>query len=406
MYQPNAIHRKLEEIASLLTAQPSSADISLTGGDAGRALFLLYYYKLSGREAYLDKAIELMDDLLVNVTQSECDPSFAGGLAGIGWLLQHAVDNNFLDADVHHLLGKMDAALYQWMMAEIQRGNYDYLYGATGVALYFLHKAAADEQYAGGLSNFISALEAQAIAEQEMIKWKAFILHEGMYGPDSCGDTFNLGLSHGIPSIIAFLVKAGQQPTLAAQCSRLVEKSCRFLQHHMRPPEAYGSYFGYLVNADGIQTPASRLAWCYGDLGVCATLWQAGEALQQESIKAAALDIARFNAPKRDLAAGFVQDACFCHGTSGIAHIYHKMYKHTGETLFSEAAAFWYDQTLAMATFDDGLAGYKTFIGTDPANGEWHNVPGLLEGVSGIGLSLISAVAAFEPAWDEALLLS
>lgn len=406
MYQPvNAIHEKLDEIANLLSAQPSSADISLTGGDAGRALFLLYYYKLSGREAYLDKAIELMDDLLVNITQFDCDPSFAGGLAGVGWLLQHAVDNNFLDADVQLLLGKMDTALYQWMMTEIQRGNYDYLYGATGVALYFLRKAAVDEQYTMGLGNFVSTLEAQAIAEQEMIKWKAFMLHEGMYGPNVCGDTYNLGLSHGIPSIIAFLVRAGRQPSLTAQCSRLIEKSCRFLQHHMRPPETYGSYFGYLVNADGEQTPASRLAWCYGDLGVCTTLWQAGEALQQENIKAAALEIARYNAPKRDLAAAYVQDACFCHGTSGIAHIYHKMYRHTGEPLFSEAAGFWYEQTLAMATFEDGLAGYKTFVGTDSADGEWHNVPGLLEGVSGIGLSLISAVAGFEPAWDEALLL-
>ena len=59
-----------------------------------------------------------------------------------------------------------------------------------------------------------------------------------------------------------------------------------------------------------------------------------------------------------------------------------------------------------MATFEDGLAGYKTYMSTDPQHGEWHSVPGLLEGVSGIGLSLIAAVAEFEPVWDEALLLS
>lgn len=408
MYQRvNAIHQKLEEIAELLTAQPSSADISLTGGDAGRALFLLYYYKLSCNETYLDKAIDLMDDLLVNVTQSDCDPSFAGGLAGIGWLLDHAVHNEFLDADVHELLGKMDHKLNQWMMAEIQKGNYDYLYGATGVALYFLHKTTVEERYTTYLGRYIAALEQQSIAEQEMIKWNAFMLQEGMYGPDACkGDTFNLGLSHGIPSIIAFLVKAGRQPALAAQCRRLVQKSCRFMQHHMRPPEEHGSYFGYLVNGNGVQTPASRLAWCYGDLGVCTTLWQAGEALQQKDIKTAALKIARFNAPKRDLAAGHVDDACFCHGASGIAHIYHKMHLHTGEPLFREAAGFWYEKTLAMATFDDGLAGYKTYVAAGPQQGEWHNMPGLLEGVSGIGLSLISAVAGFEPLWDEALLLS
>lgn len=407
MYQPVcAIHQKLEEIANVLTAQPSTADISLTGGDAGRALFLLYYYKLSGDEACLDKAIELMDDLLVNITQADCHPSFAGGLAGVGWLLQHAVNNDFLDADIHLLLGKMDEALYQWMMAEIGRGNYDYLYGATGVALYFLRKTTVHERYTEWLGHFIDALEAQAIAEKEMIKWKAFVLQDGMYGPDAQQDTFNLGLSHGIPSIVTFLSKAGRHTAIAEQCNRLAQQGCRFLQHHMRPPEEHGSYFGYVVNGCGTQSAASRLAWCYGDLGVCTTLWQAGEALQQEHIRSAALNIARFNAPKRDLAAGHVQDACFCHGTSGIAHIYHKMYRHTGEPLFKEAAGFWYEKTLDMATFEDGLAGYKTYMSTDPQHGEWHNVPGLLEGVSGIGLSLIAAVAEFEPVWDEALLLS
>ena len=407
-YEPtvNAIHQKLEEIAKLLIGQPPSADISLAGGDAGRALFLLYYYKLSGSEYYLDKAIELMDELLVNITQSDCHPSFAGGLAGVGWLLQHAVNNGFLDADIHLLLGSMDDRLCEWMMNEIQRGNYDYLYGATGVALYLLGKTAIDEKYITYLAAYINALEEQAIGEQEMIKWKAFLLQEGMYGPDTCQDIFNLGLSHGIPSIICFLVKASREPALTAQCSRLIQKSCRFLQHHMRAPEEHGSYFGYLVNGSGTQTAASRLAWCYGDLGVCTTLWQAGEALQQEDIKNAALKIARFNAHKRDLPAALVQDACFCHGASGIAHIYHKMYRHTGEPLFSDTAGFWYEKTLAMATFEDGLAGYKTYMGASPGNGEWHNVPGLLEGVSGIGLSLISAVAGFEPAWDEALLLS
>ncbi len=407
MHQPVcAIHHKLEEIAALLCAQPSTADISLTGGDAGRALFLLYYYKLTGKEAFLDKAIELMDDLLANVAQTNCHPSFAGGLAGIGWLMQHAVQHDFLDADIHLLLGKMDEALYQWMMAEINKGNYDYLYGATGVALYFLRKTNANERYSNWLADYITALEEQAIPEQEMIKWRAYMLQEGMYGPEAQQDTFNLGLSHGIPSIISFLSKASRHPPITEQCARLVEKSSRFLQYHMRPPEEHGSYFGYVVNGCGKQTPASRLAWCYGDLGVCTTLWQAGDALQQAPLKTAALEIARFNAPKRDLAAGHVLDACFCHGTSGIAHIYHKMYRHTNEPLFKEAAGFWYDKTLEMASFDDGLAGYKTYMSTNPEQGEWHNVPGLLEGVSGIGLSLISAVADFDPVWDEALLLS
>lgn len=53
-----------------------------------------------------------------------------------------------------------------------------------------------------------------------------------------------------------------------------------------------------------------------------------------------------------------------------------------------------------MARFDDGLAGYKAL------HTEMENEYGILEGVAGIGLALLSYVTETEPTWDECLLLS
>jgi lantibiotic biosynthesis protein len=64
------------------------------------------------------------------------------------------------------------------------------------------------------------------------------------------------------------------------------------------------------------------------------------------------------------------------------------------------ASNYWYDQTLKMGSRNDGLAGYK-FLSQQG----WANEYNLLEGVSGIGLSLLSFL---DPSfsWDECLLIS
>ncbi len=96
-------------------------------------------------------------------------------------------------------------------------------------------------------------------------------------------------------------------------------------------------------------------------------------------------------------------DACFCHGTSGIAHIFNRMWRETGMPECKDAAAYWIGQTLSLAKFEDGLAGYKTWQGTERG---FQNEYGLLEGIAGIGLVLLSYHYEIEPTWDECLLLS
>ena len=68
-----------------------------------------------------------------------------------------------------------------------------------------------------------------------------------------------------------------------------------------------------------------------------------------------------------------------------------------------DAAAYWINQTLCMARFEDGLAGYKTWQGDKRG---FQNEYGLLEGIAGIGLALLSFLSDEDPTWDECLLLS
>lgn len=55
-------------------------------------------------------------------------------------------------------------------------------------------------------------------------------------------------------------------------------------------------------------------------------------------------------------------DAGLCHGSAGVAMIFHYMYRQTGDERLRAACDFWHEQTLAHARWEDGIAGYKFFF--------------------------------------------
>jgi len=146
------------------------------------------------------------------------------------------------------------------------------------------------------------------------------------------------------------------------------------------------------------------LGWCYGDLGIAMALWQAGIALRNEIWKNKALEVLLFAAEKRrDLRKNFVNDAGLCHGSAGIGHVFYRVWWNTKIPEFKNAANYWFEQTIKMSIFADGLAGYKMWYGEEKG---WANSYGLLEGIAGIGLALLMYYYEVEPTWDECLLLS
>ena len=107
---------------------------------------------------------------------------------------------------------------------------------------------------------------------------------------------------------------------------------------------------------------------------------------------------------RKSLEENNVVDAGLCHGTAGIGHVFYRMWWNTKMPEFKKAANYWFEQTLKMAKFEDGLAGFKAWH--TPEYGGWVNTYGILEGIAGIGLALLSYYHEIEPTWDECLLLS
>ena len=117
-----------------------------------------------------------------------------------------------------------------------------------------------------------------------------------------------------------------------------------------------------------------------------------------------ATEILLYATERRDFQKNMVMDAGLCHGTVGNAHIFKRMFLNTGKKEFNEAAEYWYNASLKMASYKNSITGYKAFR-TEEYGGYTEDF-GFLEGAAGIGLALLSAISDIEPKWDEILLLS
>lgn len=374
----------------------------LGSGSTGAAILLYYYWLYSKDDKYLEKANAIILKNFELLPHSTHIHSLCSGSAGFNWAVDHLISNGLIEGDSNELFSEDDPFLYSVMKKDINEGKYDFLHNALGIGLYFLNRNTT--QSLAYVESLISSLEKSAETDIKGIKWRSLVNQEG---PKEKKEVYNLSLSHGMASIIAFLGKAYQADIFREKTKDLLCRATTFILSHKRdaPDPEYGSYFPSSISVNG-DPPirASRLAWCYGDLGLGYALWQASKMIQNTEWERLAFDVLVHTTIRKDVVKERVNDAGICHGAAGIAHIYNRLYQHTGISHFKDAAIYWLEDALNKAVFTDGLAGYKSWH--PPQYGGWKTSIGLLEGISGIGLVLLAAVSDIEPKWDECLLLS
>jgi hypothetical protein len=117
-----------------------------------------------------------------------------------------------------------------------------------------------------------------------------------------------------------------------------------------------------------------------------------------------ALDLA-WRACEHGLAGtGEEMDAGLRRGVAGRTHLLNRLFQATGEEPFAEAARAGFGRLLEMRRPDEGIGGFRARVSGADGHPVWADDPGLLDGSAGIGLALLAAVSAVEPAWDRLLL--
>ncbi|MFZ0771836.1 MAG: lanthionine synthetase C family protein [Candidatus Sulfotelmatobacter sp.] len=391
---------------------------------------LLYGYLAVARNdlGWATRATERLNQAIDAANQQTGYLGLFGGLTGLGWTVEHisrllnqlsfpADDEIDSNAEAEDDGAEEEAAIEEDLNAEIdavvlrnlQRftpsSPYDLISGLVGFGVYFLERLPK-ETAMQGIQAVFDHLETLAQHNVAGITWFS--------GPELLPDWqreqapngyYNLGVAHGIPGIIHFLSEVSATAIVdQGRSRRLLEGAVNWLLAQRRPSGSRSAFSSWIV--PGQEPSDSRLAWCYGDVGILSVLLQVARRAGRDDWQKFANDLLDHCLAWPPDQAG-VGDAPLCHGAAGVAHIFNRIYQSQGDSRCRDAALAWYQRTLAMRHPGTGVGGFSALTRPDPAAPiVWESSPAFLDGAIGVALALLAAMTPVEPAWDRMLLLS
>lgn len=189
------IEKVLLTIARDIIKKSTSSSLGLLSGKMGETLFLHEYSKHN--KDYEGYVAQNIDDIFESVENGNVFHTYCNGLAGM------CLGINYIESErdpEHESFGFVDPQIHEWLHGQLQHcieeNDYDFLHGAVGIGFYFLERyKAGDFQSEKSLESLLKFLNDSEIRNQDTIKWKNT---EGIV---------NISLSHGMSSIILFLVE-------------------------------------------------------------------------------------------------------------------------------------------------------------------------------------------------------
>lgn len=374
----------ISDIASYIDTELSRKtwlNYSLLGGDFGAICFLYYYSKVDPK--YDAVADRYLDKMLSDITRYPLY-TYCNGIAGLGIGLQLLEQDGFLEG-VSASLDEYDRYLY-WLLPRILNlRSIDFLHGVIGVGLYFVSRHIySPELSLQCIDRIVGFLYSCSKRKDNSIYWEL--------GEDDYYKRFNISLSHGSSSILIFLSRVyslGLELANKQYIRPLIDGIINYILAQKMDEEKVGSFFPSFPRESGLPNTKSRLAWCYGDLGIAIALKEAAKSINDPGLYEFGIEVLKFSAAKRrDVKANSIHDAGLCHGAMGVSRIFKRSYEETGDDVFKQASEYWREVALSFAKPEDGKMIFKSY---NNQTDKWENSINILEGNAGIGLCLIDA---------------
>jgi lantibiotic modifying enzyme len=361
----------------------------LFDGNLGFSLRLFYDYLLSSNDKSYDCAMSILDDVFESLQNEStlANLSISEGLSGLGYMLCLLNNLDLLDVEVEEIIPGLDGLLYELAAESVRDGNLGFCNGVSGVLHYF-NKTQAGELTAGLVGLVMSVTTND--------KKEFFYPAEPIFLP-RLGVTHsyvNLSMSNGLSGLISTLLNyyhAHPSPELKMyiydalnfilanrrEVSFAEGRFCHFPSFVKDPGFDYGQLFK--------AWDKSRLAWCIGDLNMAYLFTRAGQLFNEEEFLAVGNETGLTTTKRKYGLETKVTDPFFCHGSSGLAAVYRRLYEMTSLEHYRESHAHWSRMTesyVKKGSLSDqsrggllnGSAGAELFLATqsiDNADNNW-----------------------------------
>jgi hypothetical protein len=347
---------------SLLSNIDSTENLGLLEGRTGVSLFFLNYYRLTGKRKFLDYSIAIIESVCNILGALRDNSGFSDGLSGISWYIEYLAQHEYIENDTDELLEEICNYLN-----EINFNQLTQIGIRNGLIGYGMHFQARMSNPNFSPQKELNARERNmnniiiGFLDDHLDKLK----HENCINPQN---------EHEISEIILFLYKTLK---INPQNKILIQIS-----------NGYISYFQeYLEKKDSSITNAKTeelIATLNCDLQNAYALFQVAKILNNEEKESFSLKMALETIKQKN---SENSNTGILTGTMGIAHLYNHFYQQTSVEVFKTAALYWISETYKQKTMQSEID------------------VSLLDGLTGMGLVLISAMADFKPDWDSCLLL-
>lgn len=358
-------------------------------GVAGAAICQHYVGRVAADAELAAGAEAALDDAVARALAHPLGEGLYSGITGIAWTVEHLRGGGAGDDGC----AELDEALGAALQHDGWHGRVDLVDGLAGIGLYLLERGARPVARRG-LALVVDRLAEQAQPLGDGVVWATRLAD----GSIDVQRPFDLGVAHGLAGILAFLARAAAHEPVRARALSLVGGAMRTLEAQQL---GVGGAIDFPYCAGDAR--AARTAWCYGAAGTGVAILGAARATGERRWESMAI-AAGLGAVARAPADRRVADAGVCHGTAGLAHLFNRMYQHSGDERFADAARLWLRRTLALRRRGEGIAGFHTV--EHAATGTRDVSARLPTGAPGIALVLAAAVSDVEPGWDRLFVCS
>lgn len=394
----NIINNILHEIPN--------CDFSLFHGKSGILVSLVCYLKTeknldSKERSYIEmKVNECIEFIIEDVENYPMDGSLASGLTGIAYALQIAKSLGGYDVIENDWFKSFDDIIISSFENNLKVRDYDLLRGATGNLLYLLNFCPDNRNY---VEAYIRSLFKDAIwVNDDTCYWIFYSFNGVSKQLEYNSEVINIGLAHGIASIISLLSELYETGFEKEKCYKLISGAVNYLRS-IEMTDSINHFDGIVyLKEKGISS--RRLGWCYGDTSTGLAILKAGSHCCNEDWIDYGNQIC-LNSTKRTLESSFLEEHGLCHGYFGTMHIFNRLYKRTGKVEYLEMMKYWRDAGETIRDYScDSTGFFQTELTEDNLVCKF-STPSLIQGLSGILLCLTSTEEIIYP-WDKIFLLN
>jgi lantibiotic biosynthesis protein len=399
----NQLQEKTKQIVAVISNHDFNS-LSILSGDSGSLFLLCYYAEYTKDEKYLEIVEEKILTMYDRIQEGNIyvDFGYSNGVSGFLWALHNLNESGHIDIDLKENFEDTLPLIYDFIFTKINEGNFDFFHGALGPANLLINTIDMFPNNLIVLHDFNKMLLKIGIEDQE--KNTLHYVSNVLKGSDRYEAVINLSYSHGMAAIIYYFSRCLQHKELSTPEIKIaLEQMINFYKINQNKPSPEMSYFPSWVNLENHIEHKSRLAWCYGDLGIGIALYEAAKVLDDNMLKNYAIEVLKHTTKRTNLSEENVVEGNFCHGSAGLVETYKTIYELTKEEIFIETANYWLQVTLDLGNHEDGYGGYKTYFSS---NNTYENNGGLLEGATGVALVFLETLMGKSLAWKKSLMLS